>query len=75
MVNLITGVIAYMFQPKNLALKSLGLERNRLYRSEVNEILKQYVKKMIDLRIVTDKYITFAQARINHRFKKYLGCN
>lgn len=38
-----------------------------------NGLLRQYVKKGTDLRMVTDEDILFAQTRINHRPKKCLG--
>ncbi|PCS23798.1 hypothetical protein BTN49_0767 [Candidatus Enterovibrio escicola] len=35
--------------------------------------MRQYVKKGTDLKRIKNEDITFAQARINHWFKKYLG--
>ncbi len=37
-----------------------------------NNLLRQYVRKWIDLRKVTDEDINFTQARSNNQPKKYL---
>ncbi len=44
----------------------LGANKN------ANGLLRQYVKKGINLGILSDEKITFSQARINHRPKKCL---